>query len=177
MKQAEKIDQFIILRAQGQSLDAIAKQLQISKSTAFDWSKEHATAIKEAHRQRVNELQDLYRQERADHRERLKATLQRIDTALDSKDLAEIPADKLLKLKLEYLDRLTAEPPEVIPASDFLQYDSGELLQALANVFEAVQAGTITPQQSRATLDALDALRKGIEYRSNNALAESFGFI
>ena len=111
---------------------------------------------------------------REEHRQQLKGTLQRIDKALDGKDLDTIPAEKLLKLKLDYLDRLTAEPPETIPATDFAECNSNELLQALANIFEAIQAGTITPQQSRIALDALDAIRKGMEYRSGNDMSDSF---
>lgn len=173
MKQPEKIDQFIILKAQGKSLASIAAALQISKSTAFDWSKQHAEAIKDAQRQRAEELQDLYHREQDEHRQRLKDTLQRIDKALEAKDLEEIPPAQLLRLKLEYLDRLKAEPPEMIPASDFVEYNAAELLQALANILEAIQAGTITAEQSRSALATLEALRKGMEYRSDNQLSDS----
>lgn len=173
MKKAEKIDQFIILRAQGQSLAAIAGALEISKSTAAEWHKEYSEAIEAAQAQRTAELQDLYRREKEEHRQHLKNTLHRIDAAIDAKDLAEIPADKLLKIKLEYLDRLNAAPPQIAPAADFEEYNAAELLQALARIYKGIQDGTIPPQQSRAALDALDAIRKGLEYRSDNQLSDS----
>lgn len=174
MKKAEQIDQFIILRAQGKSLAAIASELNINKSTAFQWSKEQAAAIREAQQQRAAELVSLYHKEKEEHRQHLKAIMQKIDKALDSKDLDTIPAEKLLKLKLDCLDRLQAEPPEVIPALDFYKYDSSELLQALATITDGIQAGTMPPQQSRAALAALELIRKGMEYRSEHQLGDDF---
>lgn len=171
MKDPEKKDEFIILRAQGQSLGAIAQRLNISKSTAAAWNKDNAAAIAAEQEERAAELQDLYRKEKEAHRQQLRETLQRIDKALADKDLAEIPAEKLLRIKLEYLDRLQAEYPE--PAQVFEEYTGAELLQALAAVLKRIQSGALSPQQGRAELAALDEIRKGLEYRSENALSDS----
>lgn len=171
MKKAEKQDEFIILRAQGQSLGTIAQRLNISKSTAAAWNKDHAEAIAAEQEKHAAELQELYRQEKAAHRQQLRETLQRIDNALAEKDLAEVPAEKLLRIKLEYLDRLQAEYPE--PAPMFTEYTGAELLQAIAAVLKRIQSGALTPQQCRAELQALDEIRKALEYRADNGLADN----
>ena len=100
MKPTEQKELFIIKRAEGLSYSKIAEELQISKSTCCKWEQELQSQIKAAREDRLQELYSLYRLGRESYIEKLGAALERIDTALAAKDLTEVPADKLLKLKL-----------------------------------------------------------------------------
>ena len=162
MKTAEKKEQFIILRAEGLSYGKIAAQLEISKSTCSKWEKDFSGAIQTAKEDRLNDLYTLYRLGKENHIKKLGETLERIDTALAQKDLTEIPADKLLKLKLEYEEKLQEQYTEPIEES-FTEYSSEELLEATAALYERVKAGAITVTQAKAELITLKGVKQAVE--------------
>ena len=114
------------------------------------------------------------------HKERriqqLGGTLQRIDAALAAKDLSELPADKLLDLRLKYERALKAEYVE--PAAPI----AGDSLEAILLQYKAVlersQSGESTPAQTKAQVtvikEALQTMRA--IYNRDNPLDFTNGF-
>ena len=78
-----------------------------------------------------------------------------IDKAIESKDLKELPADVLLKLKLSYEEKLKAEysEPNSVRLTDFT-FD--ELIEAIADIYRGQQNGDIEPAQAKAQLGTIE---------------------
>ena len=163
MKTADKKEKFILLRAEGLSFAKIATELGLSKSTCSKWEKDFTEQIRRAKEERLADLYTLYRVGKEAHIKKLGETIQRIDEALAQKDLTEIPADKLLRLKLEYEDRLQAQRTEPTEGEEtFTQYTTEEMLKAVGSLYERIKAGEITPQQAKTELNTLEGVRRAM---------------
>ena len=171
MKTADKKEQFILLRAEGKSFSKIAEELHISKSTCSKWQQDLLDQITTAKEDRLKDLYSLYRLGREEHIKKLGEALQRIDTALDQKDLTEIPADKLLKLKLEYESRLQELYVEPADGSSFDDFSTEEILKEAAGIYDRLKAGTITAVQAKSELAAIDGVKRAVT--ANEAAAYS----
>lgn len=97
---------FVRLRAEGKSYTAIAAELNISKSTCTAWERELQAEITEAQQITRDELTTAYRMTAEARVKELGETLDSINAALAQKDLTQLPADKLLALKLKYTSAL-----------------------------------------------------------------------
>lgn len=164
MTEAEKKARFIQMRAEGQSYSKIAAALDISKSTCSRWSKE----LKEqTDKQEADTLQDLYKMYGATREARLKATgetLQKIEAALKQKDYSEIPLDRLLTLKLKYLEQLKAEYQPITERAalpDTLTPQS--VLDTLKDLLERSRRGEITDEQAERETKILTAIIKALQ--------------
>jgi len=94
--------------------------------------------------------------------------LQRIDSAIAKKDLTEIPAEKLLKLKLEYEERLQAQHTEPTEGKEsFTEYSQEEMLEAVAALYEKIKAGAISVQQAKTELATLEGVQRAINANSS----------
>lgn len=129
MKEQEKRDNFIILRANGYSYNQIAAQLSISKSTCSAWQKELGGHILDLKREQLTELYKKYGMRREARIEQLGGIMARIDTALEDKPLEELPADKLLDYKLKYMNLLKIETIGITPEAE----DEHELIMKSLN--------------------------------------------
>ena len=169
MKLTEKREQYILLRAEGHSFSKISKELHISKSTCSKWERALEEKIKAVKEERLDELFTLYKVGREAKIKKLGETLQRIDEALEKKDLTEIPAEKLLKIKLEYEDRLQASYSEPNTGPEpFTEYSSEEVIKALLGLYGRIKEGKITPEQARNELKALEGVRQAVNDNNNN---------
>lgn len=169
MKATEQKEQFIIHRAEGLSYSKIAELLHISKSTCCKWEQELASQIKAAKEDRLQDLYSLYRIGKESHIEKLGAALERIDAALAEKDLTEIPADKLLKLKLEYENRLQ-ELYTADAESSFTDYSTEEVLREAASIYDRLKAGQITAVQAKSEIAAIEGIQKAVNANEAAAL-------
>lgn len=102
MKAEIKKQQFITMRIEGQSFAAIAKSLSISKSHLVEWNKEAdtRTAINEG---LAIQLNDTVRTLEMGKQSRIAAMLRiykKIVQELESRDLADVPTDKLIQLSV-----------------------------------------------------------------------------
>lgn len=154
MKTTDKKAEFIELRAQGLSYSKIAAQLHISKGTCTNWERELKAQIQELKADKLGELYTLYAMDRESRIKRVGDALQRIDGALEQKDLTQIPAGDLLKLKLKYEEQLKGEYTEPT-SSSFIEFNTLEVMQALAELYEKQQSGEISPAQAKAQLATL----------------------
>lgn len=168
MKSTDQKAQFIELRAQGQSYSKIAEALHISKSTCSAWQQELAEEVADRQQERLEDLYNLYAMHRQGRIERIGQTIGRIDAALAEKDLSELPADKLLELKLKYQRELKAEYTE--PITPITENSLEAILLQFTGILEKTQSGELSAARSKAQLDAvkatLDTMR-AIDSRDN----------
>ena len=134
MESLDVKERFIELRAKGYSFDKISKELGKAKQTLIDWSRELQEEIAS---RKALELESLYDQFSLlkEHRLRhLGQTLQRLQTEITSRDLSDVPTEKLLDLQLKYLAYAQEEIVEpVFKSSEEIAEDQldRELLEEL----------------------------------------------
>ena len=157
MKTADKKAKFIELRANGLSYSKIAEQLNISKSTCTNWARELEAEVKKLQEDRLTELYSLYAMDKESRIRRIGAALTKIDTALEKKDLAELPADVLLKLKLKYEQELKSEYAEPT-GQNFTELTVEEIIEALTALYRKQESGEVSPAQAKAQLATLTSL-------------------
>ncbi len=156
MKTTDKKLEFIELRAQGMSYGKIAEELHIAKSTAKEWAGECEAEITALQRERLEELYSLYGMAKEARITRMGGMLQRINEALEEKDLSELPTEKLLQMKLQYERALKEEytDPRISPLTDCSEE---EILTATAAVFRSVQGGDMTAAAAKIQLEGIKA--------------------
>jgi hypothetical protein len=102
-------EQFIELRAEGRSYADIATALAVSKPTLIAWGKELEKEIANAKTLALDALFERFAVAKSKRitifGERLEAILKELDT----RSLADVPTPLLLKLALDYGDRLADE--------------------------------------------------------------------
>jgi len=105
----EEKQRFIELRAQGWSYDRIAQELGRAKQTLVDWGKEFKEEIANL---KALELDKLYQEYYLTKESRLQTfgqMLTRIKDEVLSRDLSEVPTDKLLDLFLKFNSQVKEE--------------------------------------------------------------------
>lgn len=167
MKLQETRDEFVRLRAEGQSYTAIAEQLHISKSTCSAWEKELKGRITQLKQERLSELYESYGMAKEGRIRRLGETINRIGEALENADLESLPPDKLLKFYLDYSEALKKEYAGG-PAPFLLKDNTTPeaILAAFGELFDRIRAGEVTGEQAAnegrtltSLLTAHDALK------------------
>ena len=145
MKPQKAKEEYILLRAEGKSYDAIAQELHISKSTCSAWEKEQAIADRKA--EQLEQLYESYYMKKEARIKRLGGTLANIEAALAAADLTQMQPKELLEYKLKYTAALKEEytgiasalPTDITPAA---------LLAALQDLLNRVRAGEVTTEQA-----------------------------
>lgn len=155
MKTTEKKLEYIQLRAKGNSYSSIAQTLGISKSTCTSRERELKAEINAQKEEHLRELFSSYRLTKEARVEELGKSLDSINKALETKDLTELPADKLLDLKLRYEKELKAEYTE--PLEEAGADTVTGLLEQYNRLYIDSQSGKYSPAQIKAQLSILDA--------------------
>ncbi len=163
MKDHDTKTTFVELRAEGLSFSEIAKYLHISKSTCSEWERELTTEIAGRRREREEELYTLYGMHREARVKRMGDTLTRINEALAEKNLADLPADKLLTMKLQYEKAIREEYRETTQATSFTE---DGLLSSMLDLLTAQQNGTIDHREAKQQLDTIKALLTQLNVRN-----------
>jgi len=107
-------ERFITLRAQGWSFDKIAKELGKAKQTLIDWSKELQDEIANLKALELEALYESYYLMRENRLQTFGEMLTKIKTEVESRDLSDVPTDKLLDLFLKYNSQVKEEIVEPI---------------------------------------------------------------
>ena len=164
MKSQSKKHEFVRMRAEGTSYGAIAAELHISKSTCSKWEEELRSAIAERKAEDLEALYSSYYMTRAARIDQLGQALQAVNNALGAIDLRETPPEKLLDLKLKYLQALKEEyistgraesmPAEITPAA---------LMELLKDLLERVRSGEATATQANRESLIIGNLLKAYE--------------
>lgn len=160
MKTTEKKLEYVKLRASGHSYSSIASELGISKSTCSKWETELKADIEALKEESLQELYTSYNMTREARIKTLGTALQGIEEALAQKDLTELPADKLLELKLKYERELRTEYTE--PLEDAGEDTVEGLLAQYNKLYVASQSGQYSPAQIKAQLGILEAKKTAI---------------
>lgn len=107
-------EKFIELRAKGLSFDKIAKELGKAKQTLIDWSKELQDEIANRKALELEALYETYYLQRESRLQTFGAMLTKIKKEVESRDLSDMPTDKLLELLLKYNSQVKEEIVEPI---------------------------------------------------------------
>ena len=107
-------EQFIELRAKGWSFDRIAKELGKAKQTLIDWSKELQDEIANLKALELEALYEKYYLLKETRLQTFGEMLTKIKTEVESRDLSDVPTDKLLERLLKYNSQVKEEIVEPI---------------------------------------------------------------
>lgn len=169
LTEAEKKVRFIQMRAEGQSYGKISTALNISKTTCSRWNKELKD---QTDKQEAETLQELYKMYGATREARIKATgetLQKINTALEKKDYSDIPLDKLLALKLKYIEQLKTDYSPITEGAALPDTLTPQgVLDVLKDLLKRVYSGEITEKQAEQEAKILTAIITALK-RAENA--------
>lgn len=114
METTELKERFIELRAKGWSFDKIAKETGKAKQTLIDWSKELQDEIANRKALELEALYETYYLQRESRLQTFGAMLTKIKKEVESRDLSDVPTDKLLELLLKYNSQVKEEIVEPI---------------------------------------------------------------
>jgi hypothetical protein len=109
MESLEIKEKFIELRAKGWSFDKIAKELGKAKQTLIDWSKELQDEIANRKAIELEALYETYYLQKESRLQTFGGLLNKIKDEVLSRDLSEVPTDKLLELLLKYNSQIKEE--------------------------------------------------------------------
>ena len=107
-------ERFIELRAKGWSFDKIAKETGKAKQTLIDWSKELQDEIANLKALELEALYEKYYLQRENRLQTFGVMLTKIKEEVESRDLSDVPTDKLLDLFLKYNNQIKEEIVEPI---------------------------------------------------------------
>jgi len=107
MYPSTKIGQFMTLRANGWSLDKIAKQINVSKSTLWGWDVKHQNEVHLLKHMQLERVQEQYLPSYEDELKSVSTQLNRIEEALAKHDLSTMTPAFLMQMSLQYRDRLS----------------------------------------------------------------------
>jgi transposase-like protein len=107
-------EKFIELRAKGWSFDRIAKELGRAKQTLIDWSKDLQEEIANRKALELEALYETYYLQRESRLQMFGVMLTKIKKEVESRDLSDVPTDKLLELFLKYNNQVKEEIVEPI---------------------------------------------------------------
>lgn len=147
MKPQKAKEEYILLRAEGKSYDAIAQELHISKSTCSAWEKELEQAIADRKAEQLEQLYESYYMKKEARIKRLGGTLANIEDALAAADLTQMQPKELLEYKLKYTAALKEEYTGIAPALP-TDITPAALLAALQDLLNRVRAGEVTTEQA-----------------------------
>lgn len=147
--------------------------MKISKSTCVKWGQELSSEIRSAKAERMANLYRLYQIGQEQHVKRLGETLKRIDAELAKREtFADIPTERLLKIKLEYEEKLQALFHEATESTQQPENDSGiedtdGALKAVCELYRRIRDGTTDSAQARIELETIDAARRAATDKNN----------
>ena len=157
MKEQETRLAFIKARAEGKSYSTITKELGISKATCSTWERDLKADIDGLKQAQLDELYTAYNMKRDARIKALGQIIERIDQAIANKPLEDLPADKLLELRLKYGRELKEEYTEPVDLEADNTLDG--LLEQYNQIYTDSRKGDYTPADIKAQLSILDAKR------------------
>lgn len=172
MKDREIQLAFINARAEGKSYSTITKELGIAKATCSKWETAFRSDIEALKQAQLEELYTAYNMKREARIKTLGEIIKGLDIAISEKALTDLPADKLLELRLKYGRELKAEykEPAGIETDDTLD----GLLEQYNQLYTESRAGHYTPAEVKAQLSILDAKRAIIYSLAEEQHKENF---
>lgn len=109
MELTETKQKFIELRAQGLSFDKIAKELGKSKQTLIDWSRDLSGEIANLKAIQLEEMYETFYLTKENRLQTLGTMLSKIKEEVETRELTDVPTEKLLDLLLKYNTKVAEE--------------------------------------------------------------------
>lgn len=109
MELLETKEKFIELRAKGWSFDKIAKEIGKAKQTLIDWSKELQDEIANRKALELEAIYESYYLLKENRLQSFGAMLNKIKIEVESRDLSDVPTEKLLDLFLKFNNQIKEE--------------------------------------------------------------------
>lgn len=164
MKPQEQKDRFIIMRAEGKSYSAIAKELNISKSTCIEWERKLQEQIAERKAEQLELLYNSYFMTKEARIKKLGETLAEIDRALERADFNKMPSDRLLDYKLKYTQALKEEYVALGRSKNLpKELDPAAFMSMLKDLLERIRAGEVDTAQANKESMVIGNLLKAYE--------------
>ena len=107
-------DQFVELRAKGNSYDRIAKTLGVSKATLLKWSQDLSLEINNERNVAMDAIYEKHKLAKQHQMEMLGIQLGKVREELEKRDLSEVPTDKLVAMQMKLLDAINSSGVNVI---------------------------------------------------------------
>jgi len=130
-------ERFVELRAEGKSYADIAAELNVSKPTLITWGKELQKEVANARTLRMDGLFERYAVAKGKRVEAFGKRLEGILAELDTRNLADVPTTALLKLALDYGDRLKAEAEPLTIQGEDRPFDMDAILSTTRETWPA----------------------------------------
>jgi hypothetical protein len=121
MKYEEKIDRFIELRASGKSFKNISSELSIPYNDLLNLSKKYSYEINNLKAIELDYIANRYQISKSQRIEFIGSLISKLKNELNSRDLSDIPSEKLIDYLLKYSQLLGKE----IEPTTFKQINSG----------------------------------------------------
>lgn len=102
----DKKDQFVELRAKGNSYDSIAKKIGVSKGTLISWSRDLKVEIQNYRNLEADALMEKYKMTKNSQLEALGAQLTKVREEVSKRDLSDIPTEKLVTMEIKLLETI-----------------------------------------------------------------------
>jgi transposase len=120
-KTLDERQQFIELRAKGNSYDSIAKQIRVSKPTLISWSNELEMELANYKTMEQDALREEYLATKKHRIVMQGEQLKSIRKELHKRDYSDVPTHKLIELVIKLSDNLANEEEQVTFTGDGLQ--------------------------------------------------------
>lgn len=131
MKDLEKKQQFIELRAKDKSFASIAEEIGVSKTTLIEWSKD---LTEEIHNLRAIEMESLMKRYEIGKEHHLKAYTERLNKIreeLSKRDFKRISTTKLIELEVKTLESLDKEEVQLYFKKTVNNFDLNDPMKTL----------------------------------------------
>ena len=161
MISVEKRRQFVKLRAEGMSYEKIAQKLKIARGTCHKLKDELKEQIDAAKEQELKALSESYNNTRIARVKAIGEILKKLDKAIEETDFSKVPADRLLAVRLQYVEALQREA--FTPRPEMKDATTDEILAAYVDLMNETRSGNITPEQAAKENSILVGLLKAVE--------------
>ena len=158
---------FLDLRARGYSIRHIARELERSPATVLKWENDFNEEISKL---KAVQLEALYEQYNITKQHRLKGLanqLKAIQDELSTRDISDVPTDKLFDLNLKYLERIKKdyiEPKFLFDTSRAItKLNSRDISAELHKLLLRFRAGTVDAAEANRETFILQGMLKAIE--------------
>lgn len=121
MKYEDKIDRFIELRASGKSFKNISSELSIPYNELLNLSKKYSYEINNLKAIELDDVANKFQISKSQRIEFIGSLISKLKNELNSRDLSDIPSEKLIDYLLKYSQLLGKE----IEPTTFKQINSG----------------------------------------------------
>ena len=106
INKTDKQHDFIELRAKGNSFDTIAKQLEVSKGTLINWSRDLEDEIQNYSALELDTLKEKYLISKKHQIQSYGEQLATVREELSSRDLSDVKTEKLIEVEIKLLEAI-----------------------------------------------------------------------